>query len=618
MFSSAIGQDKIKIIQLDDASDPSNSSRNASKLVEEENVDILIGTSSTPATAAMAAVAVAKKVPMIAVSPMPNIAPGEGGPWVISIPQPPPLMAKAVVDRMKASGVKTVGYIGYSDSWGDLVYDGLTKAAEPAGIKVVTNERYARADSSVTAQALKIVAAHPDAVMNGGSGTPGALPLIALKERGYTGPTFGMHALINPDFIRVGGAAAEGIICPTGPVVVAEQLPESNPIRAVALQFREAYQKANGAPTTDAFSAYSFDAWLIFLDAAKRAYELDRKHVFHSWSAQAQITPMTILASEGSYVWDGEGRKLLDFSSQMVNTNIGHQHPKVAEIQEWVMGKWAWARAILAPAGGADGKYGPATTTLVATLQQRLNSQAAREKWTGWTPLDVDDKWGPATEAAAKSKSGFRKPAPAPKPPKEAPVTPTPYRRYPAPSKIGTDEFWAELEAIIAEEGYTINCGPSDYKAGRCAPGKHPHSRTSRHFAGRAIDPGRNPRTGEPVSAYEQAYLSALGLRLRDLYPDMGLVLMRGPGDHEDHLHVQDKAQITPNSFRPDLSGAPAGVILYGMRGDHVKALQRSIGVTPDGVFGIETFDAVRAAQSKAGIAVDGIAGPATTEAVTR
>ena len=269
-FSSQVGDHKIRVIQLDDASDPSNASRNASKLVEEENVDILIGTSSTPSSAAMAAVAVAKKVPLISVSPLPPTAPGDGGPWVVAIPQPPPLMAKAVVDRMKSTGAKTVGYIGYSDSWGDLVYDGLTKAADADGIKVTSNERYARADSSVTAQALKIVASRPDAIMTGGSGTPGALPYIALKERGYTGPIYGMHSLINPDFIRVGGAAVEGAICPTGPVVVAEQLPESNPIRGVSLKFREAYQKANGAPAVDAFSAYSFDAWVIFLDAVKR------------------------------------------------------------------------------------------------------------------------------------------------------------------------------------------------------------------------------------------------------------------------------------------------------------------------------------------------------------
>lgn len=71
------------------------------------------------------------------------------------------------------------------------------------------------------------------------------------------------------------------------------------------------------------------------LAAGRRAYELDRKHVFHSWSAQETLTPMTVTRAAGSYVWDGDGNRLLDFSSQLVNTNIGHQHPKVvAAIQE--------------------------------------------------------------------------------------------------------------------------------------------------------------------------------------------------------------------------------------------------------------------------------------------
>ena len=167
--------------------------------------------------------------------------------------------------------MKTVGYIGFSDAWGDLVYDALKKSAEPAGLQVVSNERYARADSSVTGQVLKIVALKPDAVITGTSGTPGALPYLALAERGYKGQIYGMHALINPDFVRVGGSSVEGLLAPTGPVIVAEQLPDSNPIRKVSMDFRAAYQKANGAPPTDAFSAYSFDAWLLFLDAAARA-----------------------------------------------------------------------------------------------------------------------------------------------------------------------------------------------------------------------------------------------------------------------------------------------------------------------------------------------------------
>ena len=135
----------------------------------------------------------------------------------------------------------------------------------------MTNERYARADSSVTGQVLKIVAARPDAVITGSSGTPGALPYLALAERGYKGQIYGTHALINPDFVRVGGPAVEGLLAPTGPVIVAEQLPATNPIRKVSMDFRAAYQKANGAPPTDAFSAYTFDAWLLFADAAERA-----------------------------------------------------------------------------------------------------------------------------------------------------------------------------------------------------------------------------------------------------------------------------------------------------------------------------------------------------------
>jgi branched-chain amino acid transport system substrate-binding protein len=271
MYIGEVNGEKIRLIQLDDASDPSTASRNSRKFIEDEKADIIMGGSGVPSTMAMAAVATELKAPMIALSPMNPPPTGPDGTWVITIAQPPELMVSAVVERMKKDNIKTVGFIGFSDSWGDLVYNSLSKAAEPAGIKVTTNERYARADTTVTAQTLKVVASRPDAVMNGGSGTPGALPFIALGERGFKGPVYGSHALINPDFVRVGGKAVEGVIAPTGPVIVAEQLPESNPTRKITLAFREVYQKANNAPTTDGFSAYSFDGWLVFVDAAKRA-----------------------------------------------------------------------------------------------------------------------------------------------------------------------------------------------------------------------------------------------------------------------------------------------------------------------------------------------------------
>ncbi len=260
---------KVQLIVLDDGSDPTASGRNARKLVEEEKVDVLMGGSGVPATIAISQVGRESKTPTIGLSPI-QLPPAEAD-WTVTVAQPPQLMIDAVVERMKANGVKTVGFIGFTDAWGDLVYNALVKAAEPAGIKVLTNERYARADQSVSGQVLKIIAARPDAVMTGGAGTPGALPYLALLERGYKGGLYGQHGLVNPDFLRVGGAAINGTFIPTGPVIVADQLPASYPTKKVTQDFRAAYQRVNNAPSTDAFSAYSFDGYRVFVDAATRA-----------------------------------------------------------------------------------------------------------------------------------------------------------------------------------------------------------------------------------------------------------------------------------------------------------------------------------------------------------
>jgi branched-chain amino acid transport system substrate-binding protein len=180
-------------------------------------------------------------------------------------------MVAADIEHMKKHGIKTVAYIGYGDSWGDLVYDALVRTAEPAGIKVIMNERFARADTSVTPQVLKIIAARPDAVLTGGSGSPGALPHLALYERGYRGPVYSSHAIINTEFVRVGGAAVEGVVAPAGPVVVADQLAADNPIRAAGMEFRALYEKANGDKGADSFAAYAYDSMVLLSEAAKRA-----------------------------------------------------------------------------------------------------------------------------------------------------------------------------------------------------------------------------------------------------------------------------------------------------------------------------------------------------------
>jgi branched-chain amino acid transport system substrate-binding protein len=293
---------KIKLIQLDDASDPSTGTRDARKLIEEDKIDVLMGAGSTPTTLAITAVCHELKVPCIGLAPAD--VPGEPGSWMVSIPQPPTLMVSVVVDYMKAAGVKTVGYIGFSDGWGDLVYGGLQKSVDPDGIKILTNERYARADTSVTAQALHIVSAAPDAVMTGGSGTPGALPFIALRERGYTKDIYGTPALINPDFVRVGGAAVEGVVASTGPVVVADQLPDTYPTKKIALEYQDAYQKANNEPARGAFGPYAFDGWLVLLDSAKRALATGAQPgtpEFRTGLRDALVTAKDVVGTHGVY-----------------------------------------------------------------------------------------------------------------------------------------------------------------------------------------------------------------------------------------------------------------------------------------------------------------------------
>ena len=301
-----IGGEKVRVIQLDDASDPSNATRNARKLIEQDHVDFLIGTSGAPQTAAMAAVATELKTPMVAVSPIPPPPKDEGGPWVVQIPQPAPLLIRGIVDHMAANEVKTVAFIGFGDAFGDLMYESLSKLSNGTSIKIVANERYARSDTSVTAQVLKVMATKPDAVMIGGTGAAGALPVLALRERGYKGAYYGNHGLISADFLRIAGAAADGIICPTGPVTAAEQLPATNPVRKVVLEYRTAFEKVNGSLPTDSFSAYAFDGWLVFADAAKRALAAGAKPQtpeFRAALRDALLATNEVVGTHGIYTF---------------------------------------------------------------------------------------------------------------------------------------------------------------------------------------------------------------------------------------------------------------------------------------------------------------------------
>ena len=273
LMPKTIVGEPVKFIILDNASDATNAARNGRKLVTEDKVDVLMGSNGVPATMALAQVANESKTPLVTLSPA-TLSP-ENFSWVFIVPQPTELMMDAVAKDVKKRNLKTLGYIGFSDGWGDLVYKATESHAAAGGYRLVTNERYARNDTSVVGQVLKIIAANPDGVIVGGSGTGGALPQIALRERGYKGPIYHNHGTVNAEFIKVGGKLAEGAIAPTGPVVVADELPAGYATKALGADFMKRYE-AKFNLGRNAFAAYSYDAVLLVEAAAREALKKAR------------------------------------------------------------------------------------------------------------------------------------------------------------------------------------------------------------------------------------------------------------------------------------------------------------------------------------------------------
>ena len=265
IYPTTLGGVPVKWILLDDATDPTTAVKNARKFVDEDKVDVILGSTSTVTATAMSDVAVESKTPQIGLSPM--LIPEAKLPWVFNLPQPVPIMVSAIVDDMKKAGLKTVAFIGYADGWGDLNWNALNQVAKKEGINVLTGERYNRTDTSVTAQALKILAASPDAVFIGASGTAAALPHITLKDQGYNGRIYHTHGTVAKAFIDAGGKAVEGARMPTGPVVAAADLPDDNPVKKVSLDFIQKYEAKWGKGSANPIAGYAWDAMLL-LDAA--------------------------------------------------------------------------------------------------------------------------------------------------------------------------------------------------------------------------------------------------------------------------------------------------------------------------------------------------------------
>ncbi|CAB5098133.1 ABC transporter substrate-binding protein [Burkholderia cenocepacia] len=273
LLPKEIAGKSVQYIVLDDASDTSRAVQNVRKLIDEDHVDAIIGSSVTPNSLAMLDPVSQGKTPTISLAASAQIiAPMDAKrAWMFKVPQNDQLMADAIAGYMAKHGVKTVGFIGFADAYGDSWYKTFDAAAGKNGLKLVSNERYNRTDASVMGQVLKLLGSNPDAVLIAGSGTPAALPAKTLKERGYKGKVYQTHGVANNDFLRVCGKDCEGEILPAGPVLVTDQLPDSNPVKKPALGYKAAYEKAYGAGSLSTFGGHAWDAGLLLQRAIPEA-----------------------------------------------------------------------------------------------------------------------------------------------------------------------------------------------------------------------------------------------------------------------------------------------------------------------------------------------------------
>lgn len=269
LWPKEIAGEKLNVTVMDDATDPTQGVTAAKRFVTQDKVDIIMGSVATPVAAAIAQVAAESQTPQLSWSPV--ALPAGKDHWVFRMPQSNAVMGHAVLEHMKKQGVKSVGFLGYSDAYGETWLTDFKPMAEKAGIKFGPVERFARADTSVTGQALKLVSANPDAILVVASGSGAAMPEMALRERGYKGKVYQTHAAATRDLMRVGGKAVEGTYVVSGPAVLAEQLPDSHPSKPEAIKFVQQYEKAYGPGSRNQFAGHAYDSIIVMEKAVPMA-----------------------------------------------------------------------------------------------------------------------------------------------------------------------------------------------------------------------------------------------------------------------------------------------------------------------------------------------------------
>lgn len=321
-----IGDATIEYLHYDDASDSTQTVQLVKKLVSEHRIDALIGPTGSPNAMAVLPFVAEQGIPMLApvgttavVLPM-----DEKKRWVYKTTQNDSLIAEALIAHMKKTGVKTVGFIGYNDPYGESWLKEFSAQAKAAGIQLVATERYLRTDQSVTAQAIKLMAARPDAVLVAGTGGPAVLPHATLVDQGYKGKIYQTHGAATPDFIRLGGRKVEGAFMAASLMLVLNEIPDSHPSKKMAQGYIAAYERLHAVkPAT--FGANVYDAGLMLQKAVPEALKKGRPGTpeFRAALRDALEQIREFVATQGVYNMSSQDHSGFDSRGRVMMTLTG-------------------------------------------------------------------------------------------------------------------------------------------------------------------------------------------------------------------------------------------------------------------------------------------------------
>jgi branched-chain amino acid transport system substrate-binding protein len=324
LLPTTIGGQKVNYIVLDDATDPTAATKNIKKLISENKVDVVLGSSTTPNSLAMSDIAAESETPMISMAGSAIVVEPMDAKrkWIFKTAQNDAHMATAIVQHMTDKNVQTVAFIGFADAYGEGWYKEFAKIAEARKLKIVASERYQRNDTSVTGQILKLISAKPDAILIGGAGTPAVLPQKSLKEKGYKGLIYQTHGVANNDFLRVGGKDVEGAFLPVGPMVVAAQLPNDNPVKKTALDYVGKYEAMYGKGSVSSFGGYAWDAGILLYNAIPQALKKAQpgSREFRSALRDALESSKNLAGAHGVFNMNAQDHQGLDQRSRVMAT----------------------------------------------------------------------------------------------------------------------------------------------------------------------------------------------------------------------------------------------------------------------------------------------------------